>query len=157
MIYFFLDIAYYPQLRRIDAPFMEELVSLIDKTLQDANAVCLSRHVPLLYSFDDSIAGIHLQAAQAAFGIAQTLEQSQERLTGFTIALDGYASMGQEDIIHSFKAMSLRDGKGSRLLLGKELRGDFSEFFSIEEDDDLAWASDFRFIHPVSADLDQSF
>jgi tetratricopeptide (TPR) repeat protein len=157
MISLYLDIYYFSQLKRIDSQTIDVLLSRVNQTVQNANGRSHCRHSPFVFTFDDSIPGIKLQAAQASFAVYNELKSSGEKLSGFVLALDDTQEENPDMIERSFKSMVFPLQADNNFLVGEELADDFSEYFSYESRGDFRVVLDFRFTHPVSADESQGF
>lgn len=157
MISLYLDIYYFSQLRRIDQASLDGLVGRLSQILANANGQIHGRSSPFLFTFDEEIPGIRLQAAQAAFVVYSELKAASDGLSGFVLALDESEEENPELLLRSFRKMVFSLQADNNFVVGEALADDFSEYFSYDRRDDFCFAVDFRFTHPVSADEQQIF
>lgn len=157
MISLYIDIFYFSQLRRIDEQSVDGLIARLGQILANANGQAHGRGSPFLYTFDEDIPGIRLQAAQASFVVFTELKAASEGLSGFVMALDEGDETNPDDIVRSFKKMVFSLQADNNFVVGERLADDFSEYFSYDDRDGFRFAVDFRFTHPVSADEEQLF
>lgn len=157
MISLYLDIFYYSQLRRIDEESIDGLVARLSQILANANGQIHGRVSPFLFTFDENIPGIRLQAAQASFVVYSELKAASDGISGFVLALDESEEANPELLVRSFKKNLFSLHADNNFVVGEGLAGDFSEYFTYDQRDGLCFAVDFRFTHPVSADENQAF
>ncbi len=157
MISLYVDIYYFAQLKRTDPSTIEALVARIQQILSNANGQSQSKHAPFLYTFDENIPGIRLQAAQASFSVFSELKTNHEKLFGFVMALDETDEKSADTALRAFKPLVLSLQADNNFLVGGGLADDFSEYFSYIDSGGIKLVEDFRFTHPVSADENQAF
>jgi tetratricopeptide (TPR) repeat protein len=157
MISLYLDIFYFSQLRRINQASMDGMVARLSQILLNANGQIHGRSSPFLFTFDEEIPGIRLQAAQASFVVYSELKAASDELSGFVLALDENEETNPEILLRSFKKTVFSLQADNNFVVGEALADDFSDYFSYDRRDDFCFAIDFRFTHPVSADEQQIF
>jgi hypothetical protein len=157
MIFLFIELPYFSQLKRVSPELIAEINSSVESSATNANGKIISPGSPFLIAFDEEIPGIRLQAAQAAFAIKNHLEQIKKKLFGFRLFLTAREEDSSEFLINDYKQKFLLTSPQENFQMDLGLEADFSDYFALQRKEGYFDITDFRFTHPITADQNQQF
>lgn len=157
MLYLYLDIRFYSQIRRVSRDFLDGLLERLELCVANANGEVLSLNSPFLFAFELDNPGTKMQAAQAATSILDELKSVNAELCGFVLALDIGEGDNPDLVVRSFRERVFPLEIGQCMVVFDAAKAQLADFLLYERRDDFTVVTDSRLSHSVSADENQDF